>query len=122
MPQDPNETMTSPALSAPDTLDVIGERHDGGVDMLVSTSGPLDASDDTCRRLEEKLSTYLYACTHQNFANVYPAARTGRIRIFVSDRHAISERARGVVDAFAKQALALQVDVRIGHPVAHHDP
>ncbi|MBL8300862.1 MAG: hypothetical protein JNN30_21180 [Rhodanobacteraceae bacterium] len=105
-------------LSEPDNLDVIGERNDGGVDMLVVTTGPLDASDETCRRLEEKLNAYLYAAVHPHFGSVYPAARDGCMRIFVSDSHMISERARALIQSFAAQALALGVEVRIGDPVA----
>lgn len=109
--------MPSP-LTDPDNLDVIGERNDGGVDMLVATSGPLDASDETCERLRAKLSAYLYAAVHPNFVNVYPAARDGRIRIFVSDCHAISERARLLIESFSREAYARNVEVHIGDPVA----
>jgi hypothetical protein len=109
---------TSSPLSEFDTLDVIGERNDGGVDMVISTTGPLDASDATCQQLQTKLDTYLNAATHPNFANVYPAARTGRIRIFVSDIHEISERARQVVGSASKGALARGVEIRVGSPVA----
>ena len=112
------QARTPSPLTDPDNLDVIGQRKDGGVDMLVSTAGPLDASDVTCGRLREKLNAYLFAAVHPNFANVYPAARTGRVRIFVSDSHAISDRARLLVDEFAREALTRNVEVRIGSPVA----
>ena len=105
-------------MSDADNLDLIGERNDGGVDMLVVTIAPLDDSDETCRLLEQKLSAYLFAATHENFAQVYPAAQTGRTRIFVSDLHSISDRARRVVEGFADQAMARNVEVRIGDPVA----
>lgn len=104
-------------LSGSDNLDVVRELKDGGVDMIVSTAGPLDASDDTCERLHEKLSVYLYAATHPNFPNVYSAARDGRVRIFVSDSHPISERARVVIEKFAVEALSRDVEVHIGGPV-----
>jgi hypothetical protein len=104
-------------LSPPDNLDVVGERNEGGVDLLIVTSGPLDASDETSRCLEEKLNTYLYASTHEKFAAVYPAASGGRIRIFVSDRHPLSVRARQIVEAFAREALSRNIEVKIGHPV-----
>jgi hypothetical protein len=106
------------ALSEPDNLDVIGERKDGGVDLLVATSGPLDASDETCHRLQVKLAAYLHAAVHPNFANVYPAARGGCVRIFVSDAHAISQRARHLIETFAREAHVRNVEVRIGDPVA----
>jgi hypothetical protein len=112
-----NVEITSP-LSDPDILDVVGERKAGGVDMLVVTAGPLDASDETCQRLMEKLTAYLHAAVHPNFGNVYPAARNGRVRIFVSDSNAISQRAQALVQSFAVEALARDVEVRIGNPVA----
>jgi hypothetical protein len=112
------QAQASSPLTDPDNLDVIGERKEGGVDMLVVTTGHLDASDATCGRLREKLSAYLYAAVHPNFANVYPAARTGRVRIFVSDSHGVSDRARLVVEDLSREALTRNVEVRIGDPVA----
>jgi DNA-binding transcriptional LysR family regulator len=103
-------------LSEADSLDIIGERREGGVDLLIVATGPLDSSNEVCRRLEEKLNTYLYAATHPNFAAVHPAAHSGRTRIFVSDAHAVSDRARRIIEAFAQEALARNVEVRIGHP------
>ena len=113
-----NQPRSSSPLSELDNLDVIGERKEGGVDMLVVTTGPLDASDETCHKLHAKLSTYLHAAIHPNFSNVYPAASTGRVRIFVSDSHAVSERARQVVESMSREALARGVEIRIGDPVA----
>ena len=117
MPQT-HDTVPASPLSAPDNLDVIGERIDGGVDMLVVTASPIDDSDEVCRLLEEKLSTYLYAATHENFSNAYPAALQGRTRIFVSDRYPVSDRARRLVEGFAVQAISRNVEVTIGFPVA----
>jgi hypothetical protein len=108
---------TPSPLSEPDNLDVIGERKGGGVDMLVATSGVIDDSDQTCERLQAKLNAYLYAAAHPNFANVYPATRDGRVRIFVSDVHSISERARQLIETFSREAYARNVEVRIGNPV-----
>jgi hypothetical protein len=112
-----SQSPSSSPFSAPENLDVIGERKDGGVDLLVVTSAIIDDSDETCRRLEEKLATYLFAATHENFARVYPAAGSGRTRIFVSDRHQVSDRARRLVENFARQAMSRNVEVQIGSPV-----
>lgn len=105
-------------LSAVDNLDIVGERKDGGIDMVVVTTRPLDASEEICNLLGEKLNAYLRAATHENFAKLYPAAARGRVRIFVSDKHAISDRARQVVKTFAAEALARNVEVQLGGPVA----
>jgi hypothetical protein len=86
--------------------------------MLIVTTGPLDGSDETCALLRAKLDSYLYAATHANFASRYPAARSGRIRIFVSSTHSVSECAHQLVEAFAKEALIRNVEVKVGDPVA----
>jgi hypothetical protein len=101
-------------LSDLDNLDVVAELKDGGVDMFVVPTGPLDASAETCQRLREKLSAYLSAAVHPNFPNVYPEARNGRVRIFVSDSHAISDRASQVVQEVSREALTRGVEIRIG--------
>ena len=101
-------------LSDPDNLDVIAELKDGGVDMLVVTIGPLDDSDETCARLREKLSAYLYAAVHPNFPNVYPEAQNGRVRIFLSDAHPVSARANHVIQELSREALARGVELRLG--------
>jgi hypothetical protein len=49
--------------------------------MLVVTTGPLDASDETCQKLLAKLSTYLHAAVHPNVANLYPAASASMTRL-----------------------------------------
>jgi hypothetical protein len=108
----------SSPLSEVDNLDVIGERNDGGVDMLVVTTGPLDASDETCERLQQKLDAYLYAAVHSNFANVYPTVRNGRVRIFVSDSYDISQRSRRLIETFSHEAHKRNVEVKIGSPVS----
>lgn len=109
-------------LTDVDNLDVIGERTGGGIDMVIATAGPLDGSDETCTRLHEKLNAYLCAALHPDFANMYPAASRGRVRIFVSDRNAISERARLLVEQFSLEALARNVEDRIGNPVQGDRP
>jgi len=105
-------------MSGPDNIDIVGERKDGGVDLVVVTSAPLDESDTTCQHLELKLGAYLLAAVHPNFPKVYPSAKGGLTRIYVSDRHGVSVRARQVIEAFTKQALAHNVTVQIGNPVA----
>src|SRR5438105_986852 len=50
-----------PAIQALDSIDIIGERHDGGVDLAIVNSDPSDASPETRRLLREKIAGYLHA-------------------------------------------------------------
>jgi hypothetical protein len=94
-----------------DSFDVVGQRKDGGVDLVVSCSGPLDASKVTIGLLNQKVSNYLVTLSHPNFANVYPAARSGPVRIFISCAHEVSSEARSAIDTLAERAGRLGVEL-----------
>jgi hypothetical protein len=87
-----------------DAFDVVGNRLDGGVDLVISCIGPLDASVETLRLIQQKVNAYLAAVAHENFPKVYPAAQRGPVRIFVSCEHAVSSEARGMIEVLAAQA------------------
>jgi hypothetical protein len=100
-----------PRIQNIDAFDVVGERQDGGVDLVVSCSGPLDSSPSTLRLIEVKVVAYLETVAHPNFAQTYQAAQRGPVRIFISCEHFISNEARGVIDRLtdkaARQGVAL---------------
>jgi len=43
---------SQPPIQNIDAFDVVGERQDGGVDLVVSCSGPLDSSPSTLELIE----------------------------------------------------------------------
>jgi hypothetical protein len=93
-----------PPIRNLDAFDVVGSRLDGGVDLVISCVGPLDASVETLRLLQQKVNAYLVAVAHENFSKVHPAASRGPVRIFVSCEHTVSSEARGVIGVLAAQA------------------
>jgi hypothetical protein len=100
-----------PPIQNLDAFDAVGERQDGGVDLVVSCSGPLDSSPSTLKLIEVKVVAYLETVAHPNFAQTYQAAQRGPVRIFISCEHYISNEARGVIerltDKAATQGVAL---------------
>jgi hypothetical protein len=94
-----------------DAFDVVGERQEGGVDLIVSCSGPLDSSPGSLQLIERKVGAYLVTIAHANFARTYRAPERGPVRIFVSCEHFVSEAAQVMIDALAvkaaKQGVAL---------------
>jgi hypothetical protein len=48
-----------PPIQNLDAFDIVGERKDGGVDLVVSCSGPLDSSSTTLGLIERKVRAYL---------------------------------------------------------------
>jgi hypothetical protein len=93
-----------PPIRNLDALDVVGSRLDGGVDLVISCIGPLDASVETLRLIERKVNAYLVAVAHENFPQIYPAAQRGPVRIFVSCEYAVSSEARGMIGVLATKA------------------
>jgi len=108
----------SPPIQNLDSLDVVGERKDGGVDLLISCSGPLDDSPATLRLLAQKVANYLTGAAHANFSNVYPAAKRGPVRIFISCDYVVSEGARREIASLAQRAATMGVELKLGSPVA----
>jgi hypothetical protein len=68
---------SGPPIQNVDAFDVVGERRDGGVDLVVSCSGPLDSSPRTLELIERKIVAYLVTIAHANFARTYRAAERG---------------------------------------------
>jgi Family of unknown function (DUF6572) len=100
-----------PPIQNLDAFDIVGERKDGGVDLVVSCSGPLDSSTTTLSLIERKVRAYLVTITHENFARIYPAAEFGPVRIFISCEYHVSGAARELIDRLgvtaSKQGVSL---------------
>jgi len=94
-----------------DSFDIVGERNDGGVDLVVVCSGPLDDSADTQALLKEKIQNYLDAAVHPNLPNVYPAAKEGPVRIVVACQHEISSVSQRTIDELVGKGGAMGVTV-----------
>jgi hypothetical protein len=69
-----SDARLEPPIQNLDAFDIVGERKDGGVDLVVSCSGPLDTSSTTLGLIERKVRAYLVTIAHENFARIYPMA------------------------------------------------
>jgi hypothetical protein len=102
---------STPPIQNVDAFDVVGERQDGGGDLVVSCSGPLDSSPRTLELIERKIVAYLLTIAHANFARKYRVAGRGPVRIFISCEHFVSDAAQRIIDTLAvkaaKQGVAL---------------
>src|SRR6187397_3174344 len=85
-------TERSPPLTDADNLDVVGVRKTGGVDLVVTCSGPLDGSDQTISLLSQKVKNYAQLAKNPNLFTHFNA-ESGPVRIFVSCEFAVSPRA-----------------------------
>ena len=87
-------------------IDVLGVRKDGGVDLVVVASAPLDGSADTLSNLDRKIRGYIAEVGLKSFREQYPGAVPGKIRIQVVCEHSVDMAARGLIEALKPAALA----------------
>jgi hypothetical protein len=73
-----------------DKLDIVGERMDGGLDLVIVASGPLDESPDTLHALRHKILNYLTEAGSPTLRSRYSIRSGAKIRIVVNCQHSIS--------------------------------
>jgi hypothetical protein len=98
-------------------IDIIGERHDGGVDLAIIAAGPLDASAETLAALDQKIRNYLREINSDGFRAKYSTAFPGKVRIIVYCQHAIDMAALGLIEALRTQAQSQGVTLELNRSV-----
>ena len=96
-----------------DSFDIVGERNDGGVDLIVVCSGPLDDSAETQALLRGKIQNYLNTAIHPNFANVYAAAKDGPVRIVLACQHEISPVSQATIAELTEKGGAIGINITV---------
>jgi hypothetical protein len=100
-------------ISNLDAFDVVGVRKGGGVDLVISCSGPLDDGPATLTLLEQKVGNYLASVAHPNFPNVYPSASTGPVKLFISCGYTVSPKAQELIDSLTLRAAQIGVELSL---------
>jgi len=100
-------------LTDDDTVDVVGVRKDGGIDMVVSAVGPIDDSPETLDLLRRKLQNYIAGATSEEFLRYYGRPLGTRVTIYISCAYPISPAARNVIDQARSRAAQQQISVEV---------
>ena len=108
-------TSSGSPIASNDLFDIVGVRRDGGVDTVITCSGPLDNSPETLSRLSSKVRGYLSAVASDEFHRQYGQ---GPVRIFVSCSHCVSTEARETMSFLEREAAQQNVHLSLGDPVA----
>jgi hypothetical protein len=96
-----------------DRIDIVGERHDGGLDAVIVASGPLDKSTSTIEALRQKVQNYVFEMTNSHFRTRYNISERAILRVLVSCQFQISDRARVEIERLRPWALAAGVVLQI---------
>ena len=87
-----------PPIQDLDSIDLIGERKDGGVDLVIVASQPLDDSADTCDSIRAKVSCYLTAIGSEAFQMEYGHPPREKTSIILVCDHPIYANASAVIE------------------------
>ncbi|KQY51936.1 hypothetical protein ASD14_04485 [Lysobacter sp. Root494] len=98
-----------------DRFDVVGVRKDGGIDVVLSCSGPLDDSAETLWLLWQKVRNYLGEISSETFRTTYGA---GLVRILISCEHDVSSPAQALIASLKDEAASQGVGLQLSRQVA----
>ncbi|MBM0103126.1 hypothetical protein JM946_00130 [Steroidobacter sp. S1-65] len=91
-----------PPIENLDAFDIVGERLDGGVDLVVVRSGPLDDSPETPGLLRRKIENHLREAVSEDFRSQF--GTESPVRISISCAHPISSAASGLINVLRTDA------------------
>lgn len=63
------------------SIDIIGKRYDGGLDLYIISSGSIDASPETQTLLLDKVENYLGYVSSKEFKKAFPGIRPEAVNI-----------------------------------------
>lgn len=84
-----------------EAIDLVGQRRDGGLDMFIVSSGPLDPSAATQELLLDKVGNYLDYAVGRNITKDFPGVNRNRIRIVLR----LDERPPDVILALCQKIV-----------------
>jgi hypothetical protein len=98
-------TETSSPIGDVDTVDVVGVRNDGGLDLALCAGAALDASPETLSRLDMKLRNYIKAALSEGFLREYGCSAGAPVTIHISCAHPVADAARDLLRRLREEAV-----------------
>jgi Family of unknown function (DUF6572) len=102
-----------PPIENVDRIDIVGERHDGGVEMVLVVSGPLDGSATTLSILERKIRNYVRELKSDEFLTAYKGARARNNAIFVVSEFSVDPAVCSLIEKLKPLAREAGADLTL---------
>ena len=87
-----------PPIQALDRIDIIGQRRDGGLDLVIVASQPIDDSLEILDNIRQKVRTYLTAIAQEDFQAEMGYPPRDKTAIIIACDHPIHPKAQAVID------------------------
>ena len=107
-----------PPIQALDSVDITGKRRDGGVDLVIVASQPIDDSPETLESIRGKVRTYLTLIGLEEFQAEMGRPPRERVAIILACEHPIHPTAQAVIDECRASAAAQGVRLEVRRSMA----
>ena len=111
--EEPFPTPEWPPIQELDSIDITGKRPDGGVDLAIVASQPIDDSPQTLESIRRKVGTYLEAIGLEGFQAEMGYPPRDRTTIIIVCDHPIHPRAQTVIEECRASAAAEGVRLEV---------
>jgi hypothetical protein len=103
-----------PPIQELDSIDLTGKRRDGGVDLVIVASQPIDDSSETLESIRHKVRTYLFVIGLEEFQVEMGHPPRDKTAIILACEHPIHPKALGVISQCraAAEAQGVRLEVR----------
>jgi hypothetical protein len=102
-----------PPIQEPDSIDLAGKRQDGGVDLVIVASQPIDDSPETLESIRQKVGTYLTAIGLEEFQAEMGRPPPDKTAIVLVCEHPIHPKALTVIAQCRATAAAHGVRLEV---------
>ena len=103
----------APPIQNLESLDIVGDRNDGGVDLVIVVSGPLDGSPTTLSLLERKIRNYITELASSEFRAKYRPPKNCGNSIYVVSEYPIDPLALAVIERFKPIARRVGASIEV---------
>ena len=100
-------------LNSVDAVDLVGVRHDGGLDMVIWVSGAIDGSPETLSLLETKIRNYMRGARSEDFLKQFHRCLGTAVTICILCPHPITAKAQGLIERLRVAASEAGIDLAL---------
>lgn len=108
-------TMNEQPIQNIDCIDILGRRKDGGVDLVVVVSGPLENVADHLECVEAKIQTYIRELSSLEFLEQFQEDGISK-QILLATEHSIDRAVLTLIDSLRRPAAEVGATLQIVTP------
>lgn len=107
-----------PPIQQLDNIDITGKRRDGGVDLVIIASQPVDDSSATLESIRHKVQTYLTVIGLEAFQAEMGRPQPEKVAVIIVCEHPIHPTAQEVIEECRGLAAAQGVRLEVRESIS----